>query len=66
MGIYNREYKGINIAIHTDERRGKWYWSYTLGSEFHELRERPLPSEDIAIREAEHDARWRIDQGAGK
>ena len=66
MGIHNREYKGIYFTIHTDEKRGRWHWSYTLGTEFHELRERPLPSEDLAVGEAEHDAHWRIDQGAGK
>lgn len=66
MGIHNREYKGIQFTISTDEKRGLWYWSYTLGAEFHELRERPLSSEGIAIGEAERDARWRIEQGAGR
>ena len=51
MGIHNREYKGIQFTISTDEKRGLWYWSYTLGAEFHELRERPLSSEGIAIGE---------------
>lgn len=66
MAVHNREYKGINFTIHTDETRGKWRWSYSLGTEFHEIRERPLPSEDLAVREAEHDAHWRIDQDANK
>ncbi len=66
MGIHNREYKGINFTIHTDEERGRWHWSYTLGIKFHQLRERRLPSEDLAVGEAEHEAHWRIDQSAGR
>lgn len=66
MGIHYREYKGIHFTIHTDEKCGRWSWSYTLGAKFHELRERSLSSEDIAVAEAEHDTHWRIDRGAGQ
>jgi hypothetical protein len=66
MGVHNREYKGIQFTIHTSETRGRWSWSYTLGTEFHELREKPCHSEFLAISEAEHEAHCLIDQGAGK
>jgi hypothetical protein len=66
MGVHSREYKGVPFTINTSETRGRWSWSYTLGDEFHEIRERPLQSELLAVSEAEGDAHWLIDQGAGK
>lgn len=65
MGVHNREYNGIQFTIHTDENNGRWRWSYTLGDKFFEVRDRPLPSEELAIGEAEHDAQFHIDNGAG-
>jgi hypothetical protein len=61
MGVHNREYKGVTFAIDTVEKRGRWHWSYTLGTEYHELPDRPLSSEGLAISEAERDAQRRID-----
>ena len=66
MGVHNREYKGITYAIDTDEKRGRWYWSYALGDRMYELQDRSCSSEAQAVSEAEGDARWRIDQGAGR
>lgn len=65
MGTYNREYKGVAYTIDTYESRGRWRWSCTLGDEFFETKDRAIPSEAIAINEADADARCRIDNGAG-
>lgn len=64
MGVHNREYQGIEFTIHTDEKRGRWRWSYALGDEYHEIQDRSLSSEALAVSEAEHDARSRIDHDA--
>jgi hypothetical protein len=62
MGTYNREYKSIQFTIYTSEVRGGWSWSCHLGKDvYFELRERPLPVEELAISEAEHQAQFRID-----
>ena len=56
------EYKGHNVNISTIERKGRWSWSYTIdGIDYHAMQDRPIPSEGMAILEAAHDARYRID-----
>lgn len=66
MGTHKCEYKGIEFTIHAEKESGRWHRSYTLASELHELRERPLSSEQLAVGDAERDAQRRIDQGAGR
>jgi hypothetical protein len=62
MSSHNREYKGIAYTIHTSEKHGKWSWSYTIAEgDYVEMRDRPLLTEKLAIGEADHDARFRID-----
>jgi hypothetical protein len=66
MANFAKEYKGVPFTITTSEDQGRWYWVYKLGAETHELRDRLLPTEEIAVAEAEREAQRRIDQGAGK
>jgi len=66
MATFTKEYKGTSFTIKTSEDQGRWYWSYKLGEQSHELADRLLPTEEIAVAEAERDAQRRIDQGEGK
>lgn len=63
MGIYEREYKGVNFTINTRETRNGWAWHYLLRNRLYESSDRPLPDELLAVSEAEQDAHWRIDSG---
>lgn len=45
MGTHNREYNGILL----NEKHGRWRWSYTLGTNIHDLRGRGGAIEDIAV-----------------
>jgi hypothetical protein len=62
---YHEDHMGHRIDIHVSERRkDEFTWSYTIdGEHYTELRERPLPSENTAHREALRDAQFRIDGG---
>ncbi|MDB5804396.1 MAG: hypothetical protein JWN73_1718 [Betaproteobacteria bacterium] len=66
MATFDRTYKGVDFTIKTTEAQGRWHWSYKLGAASNELRDRLLPSEEVALAEAEREAHKQIDAGAGK
>lgn len=54
-------YKGHTIRITVSISDGQWRWSYVLdGNSLHEMRGRGHPTEELAIAEAQDDARRRI------
>ena len=62
MGVYNRYHKGINYTIDTVDcgKRG-WDWRFIVFEQLHQNKDKPSPTEQIAIDEAEENAKWIID-----
>lgn len=55
-------YEGHSIRITVSKHDGSWRWSYVLdGKSLHEMRGRGHATEDLAISEAQDDAKRRID-----
>lgn len=61
---HDEEYKGRTIHVSVREvKRHTYKWDYTIGPDmiFEHMKDHPVPSEQIALGEALHDAKWRID-----
>ena len=60
--MHQEEYKGRVITVDVLERKHGWSWSYQINSgTLRECRDRPLPSQEIALREAIDEAKFEID-----
>jgi hypothetical protein len=61
--MHQDEYKGHMITIDTIKRGRGYAWSYQIdGGPLRESRDRPLPSEEIMLKEAIDAAKAEIDR----
>ena len=61
--MHQEEYKGRTITVDTYRRGKGWAWTYQIdGGPIRESRDRPLPSEELMLREAIGNAKAEIDR----
>lgn len=56
------EHAGQSVMLEAHERRRRqWVWSYVLGDTYHRMEDKPLPTAEMALREAKSHARLRME-----
>jgi len=58
-------YKGHEVSIWTDQQDSGWVWTYTIDGKGQRKCIKPLPLEELALKEGAMAARLEIDSGAG-
>jgi hypothetical protein len=59
---HHEEYKGHEFSVDTVQRGKGWSWTYQIdGGPLREGKDRPLPSEQLALQEAISNAKSAID-----
>ena len=62
MATRQAEYKGKTIAVDTEEVRGGWIWTYQIDAgPIRRCKDRPMPSEEIMLREGLSTAKAEMD-----
>lgn len=60
--MHQEEYKGRNITVDVLKRGKNWTWSYQIDDgPLRESRDRPLPSQEVVLKEAISEAKAEID-----
>ena len=61
--MHQEEYKGHTITVDVFKRGKGWTWSYQIDDgSWRECRDRPLPNQEIVLREAVREAKLEIDR----
>ena len=58
----NFEYRGVQYTVHlSDDKKGKWSWSITVGNHYEEMGDRPMLGRNAMLGEAKDAAMRHID-----
>lgn len=61
--MFQEEYKGRQITVDTFKRGNGFAWTYQIdGGPIRESKDRPLPSEELMLKEAIGNAKFEIDR----